>query len=143
MRLLKLLLCSMIMISLLTGCGPTQPNPALHVETKSGKGAIMVYRPVNYIWRHKRFSIYINGEYRDSLMDKSHHIYHLKTGEYEVEVREDVELNPESFKLKVDVTKNRTKYLKFGTLSIDGYLKFKRVIRAVAADDYSWNDGGY
>ncbi len=143
MKIIKICLTGLMLIGLLTGCGSTTPNPALNIETKSGEGAIMVYRPINYIWRHKRFSVYIDGKYKDPLMDKSHHIYHLKEGKYEVEIREDVDIKPESFKLTVDVTQGKTKYLKFGTLSIDGYLKFKRVIKAVAADDYDWNDKGY
>jgi len=145
MRIIKLILAGIFLIGLLAGCnakGRTL-NPAVNVNTQSGKGTLMVYRPVNPIWRHKRFNIYINGKYKDMLRDRSHHIFNLPAGEYLVEMREDVDIKPEIFKVKVNVTENKTKYLKFGTQSIEGHLEFKRVIKAIAVDDYDWNNGGY
>ena len=145
MKILKLLLSGLLLIGLFAGCTArgTAPNPAANVDTKSGKGALMVYRPVNPIWRHKRFNIYINGKYEDILMDKSHHVYNVPAGEYTVEMREDVDIKPEIFTVKVDVSENKTRYLKFGTQSVGGHLKFRRVMKAVAVDDYDWNNGGY
>jgi len=145
MKIIKLILSGIFLVGLLAGCNAksTGANPALNVDTKSGKGALMVYRPVNPIWRHKRFNIYINGEYKDILMDKSHRIYNLPAGKYIVEMREDVDIKPEIFKVEVEVTENKTKYLKFGTQSVGGHLKFRRVIKAVAVDDYDWYNGGY
>ena len=143
MKILKLILSGIFLVGLLAGCSATAPNPATNIDTKSGKGALMVYRPANLIWRHKRFSIYINGKYKDALMDKSHHVYNLPAGEYVVEMREDVDMKPEIQKVEVNVTKNKTKYLKFGTQSIGGHMKFRRVIKAVAVGDYDWNNRGY
>ena len=67
MRVLKFLLSGLLLIGVFTGCSSSAPTPA-QVDTKSGKGAIMVYRPVNPIWKHKRFNIYINDKYEDILM---------------------------------------------------------------------------
>jgi len=143
MKILKLILSGIFLVALLAGCNETAPNPAANVNIKSGKGALMVYRPVNPIWRHKRFDIYINGKYQDPLMDKSHHVYNLPAGKYVVEMREDVDVKPEIFKLEVEIKENKTKYLKFGTQSIEGHLKFRKVMKAVAMDDYDWYNGGY
>ncbi len=145
MKILKLLLSGLLLVGVLAGCTAkgVAPNPAANVDTKSGKGALMVYRPVNPIWRHKRFNIYINGKYEDALMDRSHHLYNLPAGEYTVEMREDVDIKPEIFTVKVDVTENNTRYLKFGTQSVGGHLKFRKVIKALAVHEYDWNNGGF
>ena len=58
-------------------------------------------------------------------------------------MREDIDIKPEIFKVKVEVSENKTRYLKFGTQSIGGHLKFRRVMKAVAVDDYEWYNEGY
>ncbi len=137
MKIFKFILLGIFLSGLLAGCNIK--NSVVKVDKREGKGTLMVYRPLNPIWRHKRFSIYIDGKYKDPLMSNSHHIYNLSVGNYVIEIKEDVDLNPEIYKLKVFVKENKTKYLKFGTPSIDGHLKFKRVIKSIAKNDYNWN----
>ncbi len=138
MKIFKLILLGIFLVGLLVGC--SVKNPIVNVDKKSAKGTLLVYRPLNPVWRHKRFNIYIDGKYKDPLMSNSHYVYDLPAGNYAVEIREDVDLNPEIFKLKVDVKENKTKYLKFGTQSIDGHLRFRRVIKSVIQDSYDWNN---
>ena len=136
---------ALLLIGLFAGCTAKgrAPNPAANVDTKSGKGAIMVFRPANGIWRHKRFNVYINGKYENALMDRSHYVYDLPAGEYTVEMREDIDIKPEIFTVKVDVSENKTRFLKFGTQSVGGHLKFRKVMKAVAVDDYDYYNGGF
>jgi len=145
MKKLVFLIMTIFAVSFFVGCSDKTkaPNPALNLDTKSGKGALLVYRPADSTWRHKRFNIYINGEYKDPLMDKSHYVYDLKAGDYVVEIKEDVELNPEILKVEVEVAENKIRYLKLGAQSLGSRLSFKRVMKAIAVDDYAWNKYGY
>lgn len=131
MKIFKVLLISIVSIMLFVGCGAKEAKPT-DVSVNSGEGVIIVYRPQNDIWRHKRFNVYLNGEFEDILMSKSHHLFNKKPGEYLIEVREDTDLNPEIFQEKVELNEGKVKYLKFGTKGMDGHLKLKSVMRSVA-----------
>jgi len=145
MRILKYLASAILVIGLFTGCAQKNigSNPAIDINVKNGKGAILVYRPHNSIWNHKRFNIYINGQFEDILMDKSHYIFNKKQGKYIIELREDVDLKPEIFKVEVQLKEGKIRYIKFGTQSIEGHLKLRSVKKGIAKNDYDWGNGAY
>ncbi len=134
MKVIKFLFVSVFLTLFFIGCSSKSASPA-DIHIKNGKGAIVVYRPHNPIWKHKRFNIYINGNYEDMLMNKSHFIFDKAPGDYVIELREDVDINPDIFKVKLQLKVNKTKYIRFGAYSIEDYLKLKLVKRFVAIDD--------
>ncbi|WP_024955035.1 DUF2846 domain-containing protein [Sulfurospirillum arcachonense] len=141
MQIFKILVVSVFLVLGFVGCNSSSPSPA-QINLKSGKGAIVVYRPHNKIWRHKRFNIYINDKYEDTLINRSHHVFDKKPGEYIIELREDIEINPEIFKVKVHLNLNKIKYIRLGTQSIEDHLKLKVVKKFIAIDD-SWYQKRY
>lgn len=134
MKLFKSFIFGVLVLGLFVGCSSKSTSPA-SIDVKSGKGAIVIYRPHNSIWRHKRFNIYINGNYEDILMNRSHHVFDKAPGEYVVELREDVEINPEVLSVKIQLNEGKTKYIKLGTQGIEGHLKLKSVMKASAIAD--------
>lgn len=141
MKLLKLLLGTLLLSILFIGCSSKEPS-TYDVSIKKDKGTIIVYRPHSSIWKNKRFSIYINGEYEDMLMNRSHHIFYKNPGKYTIELREDVELDPDSYKVAVQLNDGKVKYIKLGTRSIEDHLKLKSVRKAVAISD-EWSKKRY
>lgn len=145
MNIFKILFVSVFVTMFFFGCSSKEVKPEVNptdVNVKSGEGVIIVYRPDNSIWRHKRFSIYLNGAYEDILMNKSHHTFNKKPGKYLVEVREDIDLNPDTFTVEVDLNEGKVKYIKLGAKGDDGHLKLKNVIRSIANSD-EWHKKRY
>jgi len=141
MKLLKLLLATVFISILFIGCSSKEPS-TYDVSIKKDKGTIVVYRPHSSIWKNKRFNIYINGEYEDILMNRSHHIFYKNPGKYIIELREDIELEPDSYKVEVQLNAEKVKYIKLGTTFIEDHLKLKSVRKAVAIGD-EWSKKRY
>ena len=141
MRLIKLVLAAVLVSLLFIGCASSTQSQS-SISAKKGKGMIVVYRPHNNVWRHKRFNIYINEKYEDMLRNKSHYIFNALPGKYIVELREDVDLNPESHKVIIELNEGKTKYIKLGTSSIEDHLKLKSVRKNIANYD-EWNQKKY
>jgi len=141
MKLLKFLLATVFISILFVGC-LSKTTSIYDVDIKKGKGTIIVYRPHNSIWKNKRFNIYINDEYEDMLMNRSHHVFYKNPGKYEIELREDIELEPESYKVEVQLNEGKVKYIKLGTNSIEDHLKLKSVRKAIAIGD-EWSKKRY
>lgn len=134
MNAVKALFLSVFFATLFIGCSSKEVSPS-RVEVKSDKGIIIVYRPHNRIWKHKRFNVYINGDYQDILMNRGQYIFNKKPGLYEIELREDIDIKPEIFKVKVELNEGKVKYIKFGTQNTDGHLKLKNVMKSIALGD--------
>lgn len=141
MKLLKVLIATVLVSMLFVGCSSKTPS-TYDVSIKKDKGTVIVYRPHNSVWKNKRFNIYINGEYEDMLMNRSHHLFYKKPGKYIIELREDIELDPDSYKVEVQLNDGKVKYIKLGTRSIEDHLKLKSVRRAVAIGD-EWSKKRY
>lgn len=141
MKLLKFILVTVFISIMFLGCSP-KTSSIYNVAIKKNKGTIIVYRPHNSIWKNKRFNIYINGKYEEMLMNRSHHLFYKNPGKYIIELREDIELEPESYKVEVQLNEGKVKYIKFGTNSIEDHLKLKSVRKAVAIGD-EWSKKRY
>jgi len=141
MKLLKLILVTVFISIMFLGCSP-KTSSIYNVAIKKDKGTIIVYRPHNSIWKNKRFNIYINGKYEEMLMNRSHHLFYKNPGRYIIELREDIELEPESYKVEVQLNEGKVKYIKLGTNSIEDHLKLKSVRKAVAIGD-EWSKKRY
>lgn len=141
MKLLKFLLATVFISIMFIGCASKDPS-TYDVSIKKDKGTIIIYRPHNSIWKNKRFNIYINGEYEDMLMNRSHRMVYKNPGKYVIELREDVELEPDSYKVEVQLNAEKVKYIKLGTSSIEDHLKLKSVRKAVAIGD-EWSKKRY
>ena len=141
MKLFKLLFATILVSGLFIGCTSSLPSPS-DVSVKKGKGAIIVYRPHNNIWRHKRFNIYINDKYEDMLRNKSNYIFNAVPGKYVIELREDVDIKPESHKVEIQLNEGKVKYVRLGTNSVESHLKLKKVRKAIAVSD-EWDKKRY
>jgi len=132
---------STILVFLFIGCSSSTPSP-YSINVQKNNGAIIIYRPDNNIWRYKRFNIYINDKYVDMLRNKSHFIYKTNPGKYTVELKEDIDLNPNNYKVIISLNKGKVKYVRLGTDSIEGHLKLKKVRKNTAISD-EWNKKKY
>ncbi|WP_458700404.1 hypothetical protein ACKGJI_11225 [Sulfurospirillum sp. 1307] len=131
MKFLKLSILAILLVSFFVGCATKAPSKA-DVSIKGSDGVIFVYRPKNYIWRHKRFNIYINGNYEDLILDGRYLSFNKPAGKYKIEIKEDVEFNPEIYTQTIDLEKSQVIYLRLGTESVEGHLKLKKVQKRVA-----------
>ena len=136
MKLFKIIFSTILLLGLFVGCSSKNVSASpSEINIKSGKGAIVVYRPYNAIWKNKRFNIYINGNYEDMLMSRHHYIFDKSPGQYLIELREDIDINPEIMSVELRLNEGKTKYIKLGTQSIEGHLKLKNVRKSVAISD--------
>lgn len=142
MKIVKVIIASFLAVGLFVGCSTKTPSKAV-VETKGEQGVLFVYRPKNDIWRHKRFNLYINGTYEDLLMNGRFFTFNKPAGEYLVEVKEDTDIQPRVYSVKVKLSKNKIKYLRFGTENIEGHLKLKSVRKSQAIGEDDLYKKGY
>lgn len=141
MKLLRYISSIVLVSVLFIGCTSKEPSP-YEVSMKKDKGTIVVYRPHNNIWKKKRFNIYIDDKYEDLLMNSSHHVFYKKPGAYKIELREDVEIKPKTYKIEISLSKGKVKYIKLGTNTIEDHLKLKSVRKTVAISD-EWSKKRY
>jgi hypothetical protein len=132
MKLFKISILLLLISFFIIGCSDKTPSPISSISIKEGKGVIFIYRPKNDIWAHKRYLIYINNNYEDMLMNGKSYVFNKPAGKYKIEIKEDVEINPEVFTLTTKLKEGKINYIRFATDSIDGYLNLKEVIKAKA-----------
>lgn len=122
----------LVLLVFFNGCSNKTPSVVNNIKVEADSGTIFLYRPKNEIWNHKRYNIYIDNSYEDMLMDGRYYVFNKSPGKHKIEIKEDVDINPDIYSLDVNFQKGRVKYIRFGTDSIDGHLNLKEVIKAKA-----------